>query len=122
VRIVTGTDLVRVDRIQELLDMSGDRFLIRVFTAAEITECDGDAGRLAARWAAKEATMKALGRGLDVLEPTTIEVVPDTYGAPNLALTGGAWAAAKAAGWTTWSVSLSHDGDYATAVVVALRS
>lgn len=121
-QITTGTDLVLVSRIQALLDNSGDRFLARVFTAAEIADCAGESARLAGRWAAKEATMKALGRGLDVLEPTTIEVVLDSHGAPGLALTGGAWAAAKAAGWSSWSVSLSHDGDYATAVVVALRS
>ena len=120
--ISTGIDIVQVDRIERLIASSGASFLNRVFTSVELSECGVDSQRLAARWAAKEAAMKALGQGLDRIAPTDVEVGKGPHGAPVLTLYGSALTAADSSGWSSWSVSISHDGDYATAIVVALSS
>ena len=117
VGVAVGIDLVRVSRMAARVDHA--TFLDRAFTPAEQQWCAGDPSRLAGRWAAKEAAMKALGRGLGEVAMTDLEVLAEPSGAPRLHLSGSAGAAAGAAGWTSWSVSISHDGDYATAVVVA---
>jgi N-acetylglucosaminyldiphosphoundecaprenol N-acetyl-beta-D-mannosaminyltransferase len=102
-----------------------------VYTAREIADCRGADGsaapaifaaRLAARFAAKEATLKVLRPGPGVaIDPRAIEVVRGEGGAPEIVLHGAAARAARAAGIAGMSVSLSHEGDIATAVVVADR-
>jgi holo-[acyl-carrier protein] synthase len=114
-----GIDLVQVARMARNIERPG--FLNKAFTQAEQRLCAGDASRLAGRWAAKEAAMKALGRGIGEIPMTDFEVLSEPSGAPRLMLSGVAAAVARSAGWTTWSVSISHDGEYATAVVVAQR-
>jgi holo-[acyl-carrier protein] synthase len=114
-----GIDLVQVARMARNVERPG--FLKRAFTPAEQRLCAGDPARLAGRWAAKEAAMKALGRGIGELPMTDLEVLAEPSGAPRLLLSGAAAAVARSAGWTAWSVSISHDGEYATAVVVAER-
>jgi holo-[acyl-carrier protein] synthase len=121
-RIVVGVDLVHVPRIAGAVARSGATFLDRSFTPAELDLCGGDPARLAGRWAAKEAALKALGMGIGELPMSDVQTLAEPSGAPQLRLTGRAAAAASAAGWTQWSVSISHDGDYATAVVTALAS
>jgi holo-[acyl-carrier protein] synthase len=119
-QIVVGVDLVHVPRIAGVMARSGATFLDRSFTPAELELCGGDPARLAGRWAAKEAALKALGRGIGELPMSDVETLAEPSGAPLLRLAGRAAAAATAAGWTQWSVSISHDGEYATAVVVVL--
>ena len=93
--------------------------LTRLFTPHELETCAGAPERLAARFAAKEAAIKVL-RPDDVRpEWRAIEVRRQPSGACDLRLTGTAAAQAAAAGITSMAVSLSHDGDLATAVVVA---
>jgi holo-[acyl-carrier protein] synthase len=120
-----GIDLVRLSRVEESLARFGDRFLRRVFTEGEIAYATAapsrTAERLAARLAAKEAAVKALDlveRGVGWRE---IEVQRGPSGAPTLVLHGAARAAAEEAGVGHVSVSLSHEGDYATAVVITTR-
>ena len=120
-----GIDLVQLSRISESLATFGDRFLRRVFTEGEIAYAtsapEHTPARLAARFAAKEATVKALDlveRGVGWRE---IEVTRGPSGAPRLVLHGAARAAAVEAGDPTLSLSLSHEGDYATAVVISAR-
>ncbi len=120
-----GIDLVQLSRIRESITTFGDRFLRRVFTEGEIAYAsaapDLAPSRLAARFAAKEATLKALDlveRGVGWRE---IEVTRGPSGAPSLVLHGNARAAADEAGASDLSLSLSHEGDYATAVVISLR-
>ncbi|MFN8581527.1 MAG: holo-ACP synthase [Gemmatimonadaceae bacterium] len=118
-----GIDLVAVPRIAESVQRFGDRFLRRVFTADEIAYAQASptvrAARLAARFAAKEATIKALRVAPDVpMRWTDIEVQRESSGACVLALRGHAAAWAQHWRWLTPSLSLSHDGDYATAIVV----
>jgi holo-[acyl-carrier protein] synthase len=112
-----GIDLVQLSRVAESLATFGDRFLARVFTADEIAYAtsapDQTVPRLAARLAAKEAAKKALAT--EGLGWRDIEIRRAPSGAPILQLHGPAAAAAPAA---ELAVSLSHEGDYATAVVV----
>lgn len=77
------------------------------------------APRLAARFAAKEAAMKALGVGLGAFAFHDVEVVRDDGGAPSLVVTGAAAALASERGVTRWLVSLTHSALVAEAVVVA---
>jgi holo-[acyl-carrier protein] synthase len=117
-RIAVGIDLVHIPRMAR--NAQRPSFLDRAFTALEQEQCAGDPARLAGRWAAKEAAMKALGRGLGEIPLTDLEVLRDGSGAPQLLLHGRAGVVGSDQGWTTWTVSVSHDGDYATAVVMAL--
>jgi holo-[acyl-carrier protein] synthase len=113
-----GIDLVRVSRVEESLTAFGDRFLRRLFTDDEIAYAKAAPAhtgeRLAVRFAAKEAAKKAL-RGPDGLGWRQIEVQRETSGACNLVLHDEA---ARVAGPCSTAVSLSHEGDYATAVVL----
>ena len=119
----TGTDLVQVSRIAESLETFGDRFLRRVYTDAEIayaTSVPSQAPqRLAARFAAKEATFKALGLVDHPMNWRDIEVLRSPSGHCAVALHNGAGVAASVAGVHEIAVSMSHEGDYATAVVMA---
>ena len=124
-RLSAGIDLVNVRRIAESLAQFGDRFLRRVFTEAEIAYATAAPAltveRLAARFAAKEATMKALGLVESGVGWRQIEVTNRPSGSCRLRLHGAALAAARDSGVTDLTVSLSHEGDYATAVVFAMR-
>ncbi len=122
--IAIGTDVIEVSRVARAVDHPrwGARFRTRVFTAAEIAYCTrrrSHAESFAARFAAKEAVMKALGTGYDQgVWWRDIEVVR-TSGPPRLVLTGGAAARAAALGIARWHLSLTHSGDQAMAHVVA---
>jgi len=112
-----GIDLVQVSRIAGSIESFGDRFVRRIFTAHEAAVAGGEAERLAARFAAKEAAKKALN--LDGVGYAEIEVVRLPGGEPELRLHGAARAAGEALGIHELALSMSHEGDYATAVVVA---
>lgn len=62
--LTTGVDIIEISRVRRVLERYSDRFQRRVFTSEEIAYCRGRAPNLAARFAAKEATMKALGTGV----------------------------------------------------------
>ncbi len=114
-----GTDLTVVARVARLIDTVGEPFLARTWTPAERAACGDRAESLAARWAAKEAALKALGAGVDEVAMTDI-VVLDTDRGPTLHLSGAAAERAAELGLTQWAVSLSHDGGLALAFVVAM--
>lgn len=93
--IAIGSDLCNIERIQHSLDRFGDRFVQRVFTAAEQAKAERRpftrAGTLAKRFAAKEAFSKAVGTGFKAgVFMKDIGVINAPGGAPTLALTGGA--------------------------------
>jgi holo-[acyl-carrier protein] synthase len=124
VRVTVGVDLVQVSQVAASLVSLGERYTTRVYTPGEIAHCAAEPAlapaRFAGRFAAKEAALKALrlvDEGLDLRE---IELVQQPGGFCELALHGRAGELARAAGWHSWSVSLSHDGDYATAVVAVM--
>ncbi len=118
-----GIDVVEVGRIARLLDGPAGRatrFLARCFTPAERTFCDARRDRAtgyAARFAAKEAAVKALGapRGVRWQD---LEVTRAEGGAPSLVLTGGAAAVGKRLGVARAHLTITHDGGVAAAVVV----
>lgn len=114
-----GVDLVEIRRIAALADKYGARFTARVFTPAELADCGGRPESLAARWAAKEAVMKVLGTGFGPVAFHSVELTKSSTGKPELHLDGEARALAEARGLRSWSVSISHDGGFAVAFVVA---
>ncbi len=124
--VAHGVDLVWVPRIGEMLRDHGEKFLGRCFTRAEQEYCLGNTRRkvehLAARFAAKEAVMKALGTGLaEGIAWTHVEVVRLASGEPRLQLSGEAAKAAATRGIGSWLISLSHTEPLAIASVIGLR-
>jgi holo-[acyl-carrier protein] synthase len=120
-RIRVGCDLVSVAEVGRSIELFGQRYLRRVYTEAELAACTGPTRvhRLAARFAAKEATAKVLGELDGPLPWHTIEVRADPSGRPELALSGHAAALATAQRLADFDVSLSHEGGLAMAMVVA---
>lgn len=121
-RLASGVDLVEIKRVEAAVERHGERFLSRIFTPAELAICHGRAESLAARFAAKEAVAKALGRGIGEIGWRDIEVTSDDLKAPSLALSGEAQRLAREQGLETWSISLSHERQFAIAFAVALGS
>jgi holo-[acyl-carrier protein] synthase len=114
-----GIDLVSVEQVGESLSQHGDQFLERVYTARERRQCHGSTARLAARFAAKEATMKALRRGGEGIGWRSVEVLDDAQGQCTVTLSGGAAALAAQRKVASLSVSVSHHRRHAAAVVIA---
>jgi holo-[acyl-carrier protein] synthase len=122
--IGTGIDATEIRRIAESIERWGDRFLTRVFTENEIAYCRrkrDSAPSFAARFAAKEAAMKALGTGHSRgVFWTGIEVVR-RHGPPQLHFHGGAAARMAQMGATTSFLTLTHSQDLAIAHVLLIR-
>ena len=120
-----GIDVVEVARWAKALERQGDRLVERVFTEAERASCDSRADRvlaLAARFAAKEACLKALGTGwAEGLGFRDVEIVRNGNQPPQLVLHGEAVSRATALGVTRSHVSLTHQPGLAAAVVVLER-
>lgn len=119
-----GVDLVDCDRIERMLTEHGQAFLDRVYTPLEQAYCDRSRNRverLAARYAAKEAVLKALGTGMrEGMSWTEIEVGHDALGAPTVTLAGVVAREASGRGIARLAISLSHAGGLAMAEVIAL--
>ena len=119
-----GADVTAVDQVAESVTRFGARYLERIYTAHEINCCVGElpvrAASLAALFAAKEATIKVLRPEGHQPDWRSVEVRRDPNGWCTLALTGHAAALAEQAGIADLAVSLTHEGDVAAAVVVAL--
>ncbi len=117
-----GVDIVKVDRIEQAVERWGNRFLKRIFTAAEIERCQQRARPaqcLALRFAAKEAFAKALGLGMRKgLRWRDIEVVHDYLGKPDLLLHNQAQRLLEAVEASRTWLSLSDERESALAVVV----
>lgn len=116
--LAVGVDLVEIRRVANLVANYGERFTGRVFTADERQDCGDRPESLAARWAVKEAVVKALGTGFGPVSFCEIEVLRECAGQPELRLHGKARALAEARGLSSWAVSVSHDGGFAIAFVV----
>jgi holo-[acyl-carrier protein] synthase len=117
-----GIDVVEVARLERMLARHGDRALLRLFTAVEVETCAERVDRadcLAARFAAKEAALKALGSGKKPgLRWVDFEVSRASSGKPSLEFRSGARELADELGVDGVWVSLSHEAGYACAVVV----
>lgn len=116
--IRVGVDIVSVERVERALARWGDRFLTRVYTPREREACRGRPESLAARFAGKEAVLKALGCGLDEgISWQDVEILGQGT-APRVRLYRAAADRAKVMGVHTWTISLSHDKGMAIAVVI----
>ena len=119
-----GVDIIEIERIKQVFQRHGERFLRRVYTEAEIAYCRGRVPELAARFAAKEAVSKALGTGIvgrGGIFWREVEVLPDARGKPLVHLHGQAQDQAEALALKEFAISLSHSQEYALAFVVATR-
>jgi holo-[acyl-carrier protein] synthase len=121
VKLVTGVDLIEIDRLRDAISRQGDRFLNRVFTPRELEENLSKVESLAGRFAAKEAVAKAFGCGIGEIAWKEIEILRTELGAPQLVLHGVAEQKAKEMGIHNWSVSLSHTQSHAIAMVVGIN-
>lgn len=114
-----GVDLVDIPRMRVVIERWQDKFLRRVFTDREIAYCRGrrdPVPHFAARFAAKEAGLKALGTGLRLgIRWTELEVRREPGQAPVLVLTGRSLAVGRQRGGGRMLLALTHDGDYAMA-------
>jgi holo-[acyl-carrier protein] synthase len=125
VTVAVGVDVVDLDRFEAVMNRQ-PRFLDRVFTAEEREYCERAKGaavrrqRYAARFAAKEAVMKALGCGLGAYGFHDVQVArDDESGEPALRIEGAAATIAEERGLSRWAVSISHSELVAIAMVVA---
>ena len=114
-----GIDLVRIGRMREVIARGDERFLRRVFTDGEIAYCRArrdPVQHFAARFAAKEAGLKALGTGLRLgVSWRELEVRRERGGAPTLVLSGRSREIGLARGGRLMLLALTHEGDYALA-------
>jgi holo-[acyl-carrier protein] synthase len=117
-----GVDIVEIDRVEEVLSRRGERFRARVFTPAEVSYCESLGSpwaSYAARFAAKEAMMKALGTGwTGGIAFREIEVVRTDGGVPSIRLYATALSRFEAIGATRVHLSLSHSKAFAIAQVL----
>ena len=115
-----GCDIIEINRVEKAVQ--NDSFKKRVFTEAEIAYCESRGKQqfasFAARFAAKEAVLKALGTGLRGGELIEIEVLNDELGCPQMSLRGYYEELAKSKGVGKIHVTLSHSKDSAMAYVV----
>ncbi len=122
-RVRVGCDVVAIGDVQDSLAAFGDRYLRKVFTASEINDCQGlnRVHRLAARFAAKEAVIKAFAEPDMPFPWREIEVT--RHGPlPLLRLSGTLAEQAQHQGWASSSLSLSHADCHAMAVVLVVCS
>lgn len=121
-----GIDLVDLESLRRLMDEPADHFVMRCFTESERASAGNGPNRLdrlAGRFAAKEAVMKALGTGFGgKIGFPDVEIRTLPSGAPEVVLHGGAAEAAAALGVGRLLVSTSHAGGLAIASVIALRA
>ncbi len=120
-----GIDLVHLPRLAQALDTFGERFVRRLFTPREAADAGADpvlrVERLAARFAAKEAAIKAFGLADVGVNWHDLEVERLPGGAPVLRVHGRAARVLQDHGIAHWALSLSHDGDHAVAVVAIVQ-
>lgn len=120
--VAIGIDIIEIARIEESFEQQGERFRTRVFTAAEIDYCEQRALRFAsyaARFAAKEAVMKALGTGwADGVAWRDIEVARGEKGKPAILLYGRALERFNELGARKAHISLAHSREFAIAQVI----
>ena len=121
-----GVDIVRVSHLKDAVDRWGNKFLARVYTPRELAYGRGRSRQyefFAARFAAKEAVIKAFGewRGAIGLPLQAIEVLADATGRPMVKLSGAALQLKRRSRATDVMVSLSHTDDYAVASAIVVN-
>jgi holo-[acyl-carrier protein] synthase len=114
-----GVDAVHIPSWERYLEVGGEGLTRRVYTAAELQFCAGDPGRLAARFAGKEAVLKVLGTGVNGIGMREVEIVSQESGRPVVALHGRAAGIARTLSLNCFELSLCHEEGYALAVATA---
>jgi len=121
-----GTDICSLARIRKAYTLYGEKFLDKILTENEkhyvLSQKRRLVESLAGRFAAKEAVGKALGVGLRGINWREIEIIRSSSGAPLVALHGRAQAIANRLNLSQIEISISHERDYAIALVVATSS
>lgn len=120
--IGVGTDIIEIGRIKLAFERNGVRFLEKIFTPGEMSFCDARKDRFpsyAARFAAKEAVLKAMGTGMVGCSLLDVEVTRPGGGRPEIVLHGAAADIAKEMGIATVLISISHNRDQAVAFAIA---
>ena len=120
-QIHSGIDIIEIARIKNVLYKHPKRFLEKIFTEYERNYCRGRSTQLAARFAAKEAAMKALGTGVRGVGWKEIEVQRLPSGKPYIKLHGRANERAKFIGVEKIELSISHSKELATAMVIMYK-
>jgi holo-[acyl-carrier protein] synthase len=122
--IAHGIDLVDFPRIEDMINRHNERFISRVFTAAEQAYADSNKNRVekyAGRFAAKEAILKLIGTGWrGKIAWTDIEIINTSSGRPQVNLDGEVKKIADKLGITQISISITHTANFAIASAVAL--
>jgi holo-[acyl-carrier protein] synthase len=122
--IAHGIDLVDCPRIEQMIERHGERFIKRVFTAAEQAYAEAnknDVEKLAGRFAAKEAILKLIGTGWrGKIAWTDIEIINNPAGQPEVTLSGEVRKIADKLGIKHISISITHTANFAIASAVAL--
>lgn len=113
-----GVDIIEIARIERAIARWGERFLRRIYTEREIELYQNRVAALAARFAAKEATMKALGTGTEEVGWQEVETIPNPRGQPVVYLHGRFQSRAEEIGLKGLAISLSHSREYAIASVI----
>ncbi|MDP7196618.1 MAG: holo-ACP synthase [SAR202 cluster bacterium] len=115
--INVGIDIIEIKRIQNVKSKYPNRFLKKIFTENEIIYCRNRSPQLAARFAAKEAMMKALGTGIRGVSWKDVEVIRYRGQAPQIKLSGRGKKVGERIGLKNTSLSISHSREYAVACV-----
>jgi holo-[acyl-carrier protein] synthase len=113
-----GTDIIEIARIKKAVNRRGEDFLHRVYTDSELRLCRKKPSSLAARFAGKEAVIKALGIPSKGISWQEIEILSDRSGKPLVRLYGRAQNQATSLGLNELAISLSHSREYAIASVM----
>jgi len=118
----TGIDLIEMERIRAIQQRHPERFIDRILTVAEknyVLQYKDPTQRLAGRFAAKEAALKALGTGVDDgIGWKDVEILPDERGKPLLSFHGKAALRAQSLGATVYHVTITHSDTMAMAQVL----
>jgi len=116
-----GIDIIEIKRVREAISRWGGRFLQRIFTESELSLYQDKIESLAARFAGKEAVIKALSRSGRVFTWREIEILAEADGKPVVHLYGQALIQARDLGLSGVEISLSHSRENAIALVIGIR-
>jgi len=117
-----GVDIIEIARIEKAIARWGGSFLRRIYTDPELRLCGNKPSSLAARFAGKEAVIKALGIQKKGIGWREIEILSDPSGKPSVYLYGKAQSQANGLGLAKFAISLSHSKEYAIAFVASETS
>ena len=115
-----GIDAIEIDRIKKVYKKFGDKFLSRVYTQKEIAFCRGRILELSARFAGKEAAMKALGTGIIGISWKEIEILSNRRGKPVIYFHGKAKKRATDMKLRATDISITHLNSIAIVIVVGI--